>query len=189
MSRGVPRADIVAMLGEGHSNTAISRALGCDRHRVADIRRALNLPNAVPQPLTLEQKWRSLTRPLEGGHLEWLGERVGAARTPVMRYKEQSYSPAAIAFTLQHGRQPEGQVKAECGMRQCVAPAHVEDQPGRLRLRAQLRRILGSREPKTYCVHGHHQALHARLSPDGRTAYCAACKTEQKNPHPAPTTA
>lgn len=177
---GVPRADIVALLGEGLSNTAISRRLGCDRHRVGDIRRELDLPNVIAQPLTLEQKWRSLTRPLDGGHLEWCGERVGAAGTPVMHYKERSFSPAGIAFTLQHGRQPEGQVKAECGVRQCVAPAHVEDGPGRRRLREQLRRILGGPEIKTHCVHGHDLSVHGRFSPNGRTAYCEACKAEQK---------
>ncbi|MFI1767478.1 hypothetical protein ACH41H_36265 [Streptomyces sp. NPDC020800] len=180
MSRGVPRADIVAMLGSGYSNTAIARALGCDRHRVGEIRRELELPNAARQPLTLEQKWRSLTRQLDGGHLEWRGERVGAAGTPVMRYRERSFSPAGIAFTFQHGRQPEGQVKAECGVRHCVAPAHVEDEPGRRRLREQLRRILGGPERKDRCVHGHDLSVHARFSPDGRTAYCEACKAERK---------
>ncbi|MEV7684504.1 hypothetical protein [Streptomyces bungoensis] len=180
MSRGVPRADIVALLGDGLSNSAIARQLGCDRHRVGGIRGELELPNVVAQPLTLEQKWRSLTRPLEGGHLEWLGERVGKSRTPVMRYKERSFSPAGIAFTLQHGRQPEGQVKAECGVRQCVAPAHVEDEPGRRRIREQLRRILGGPELKDHCGNGHDLFVHGRLSPDGHHAYCEACKAERK---------
>ncbi|WDO09914.1 hypothetical protein ME763_31995 [Streptomyces murinus] len=180
MNRGVPRAEIVALLGDGLSNAAVARVLGCDRHRVGEIRRQLELPNVVQQPLTLEQKWRSLTRPLKGGHLKWRGERVGAAGTPVMRYGEQSFSPARIAFTVQHGRQPRGQVKSECGVRHCVAPAHVEDEPGRLRLREQLRRVVGGRERKDHCVHGHDLAEHGRFSPDGRTAYCEACKTERK---------
>ncbi|MGV4984555.1 hypothetical protein ACVB8X_14130 [Streptomyces sp. NRAIS4] len=180
MSRGVPRADIVALLGDGLSNAAVARALGCDRHRVGEIRHELELPNVVPQPLTPEQKWRSLTRPMAGGHLEWLGERVGAAGTPVMRYKERSFSPAGIAFALQHGRQPDGQVKAECGVRQCVAPAHVEDEPGRRRIRERLRRILGGPELKSHCDHGHNLSVHGRLSPDGQHAYCEACKADRK---------
>lgn len=186
MSRGVPRTDIVALIGEGLSNAAVARALGCDRHRVGEIRRGLELPNVVRQPLTLEEKWRSLTRPLDGGHLEWRGEHVGTAGTPVMRYKERSYSPAGIAFALHHGRQPQGRVQPECGVRHCVAPDHVEDEPGRVRLREQLRRILGGPERKDRCVHGHDLSVHGRFSPDGRNAYCEACKAEQRRAERAP---
>ncbi|EST24507.1 hypothetical protein M878_30540 [Streptomyces roseochromogenus subsp. oscitans DS 12.976] len=178
----MPRADIVAMLGEGLSNTAIARALGCDRHRVADIRRELELPNVVQQPLTREQKWRSLTRPLEDGHLEWLGERVGAAGTPVMRYKDRSFSPAGIAFTLQHGRQPQGRVQPECGVRHCVAPEHVDDEPGRQQTRRERRARQGLGDAPATCVHGHDQTEHGRFDLNG-TAYCEACKREwRRNP-------
>ena len=143
MSNYVARDAIVAQLRNDLSNAAIARALGCDGHRVGAIRRELGLPNFRPKKLTLEQKWEKHTKPLEGGHLEWTGERASASGTPVLRYEEACYSPASIAFEKHHGRKSKGHVKAECGVRQCVAPAHVEDEPGRQRLREQLRRIRG----------------------------------------------
>ncbi|MFJ6841406.1 hypothetical protein ACIQRE_01915 [Streptomyces griseoluteus] len=151
---------------------------------MAGIRRAHGLPDVVPQPLTLEQKWSTLTQPLDDGHLEWRGEKVGPSQSPVMRYKGRSYSPTKVAFTIRHGRPPEGQVKAECGMRQCVAPAHVEDEPGRTRLREQLRLLQGGRERKSHCVDGHDLAVHGRYQPNGR-AYCARCKADRRTPQTA----
>ncbi|NUP17675.1 MAG: hypothetical protein HOV73_18275 [Streptomyces sp.] len=174
------RADIVRALRTGRSDSRIARDLGCDRHRVTDIRKSLGLPKVPQQPLTLEDKWAANTRPLPGGHLEWTGERVGRSRTPVLRYRDASYSPAALAFRIQHAREPQGYVIAECGVRQCIAPGCVEDEPGRQQLREQIRLLLGGPERKAHCVHGHDLAEHGRYSPDGRTAYCEACKAEQK---------
>ncbi|MDT0382900.1 hypothetical protein RM572_29565, partial [Streptomyces sp. DSM 42041] len=93
------------------------------------IRAAARIP--LPARRTLEEKWAANTRPLEGGHLEWTGERVGTSRSPIKRYREQLYSPGAIAFRMRTGRHAVGRVQAECGVHQCVAPACVEDQPGR----------------------------------------------------------
>lgn len=174
------RAEIVRALRTGRSDSRIARDLGCDRHRVTAIRKGLGLPKVPQQPLALEDKWRANTRPLDGGHLEWTGERVGNARTPVMRYRDACYSPAAIAWRIKHGREPEGYVIAECGVRQCVAPDCVEDEAGRRRLREQLRLLLGGPQRKTHCVHGHDLDEHGRYSPDGRTAYCEACKADRK---------
>jgi len=176
----VSRDAIVRALRTARSDSAIARDLACDRHRVSTIRRSLGLPKVPQQPLTLEDKWRANTRPLDGGHLEWVGERVGKARTPVLRYRDTCHSPAAIAFRIKHGRDPQGYVIAECGVRQCVAPDCVEDEAGRQRLREQLRLLLGGPDRKTHCVHNHDLSEHGRYSPDGRTAYCEACKAERK---------
>lgn len=40
------RADIAALLREGHTNASIAHRLGCDRSTVANARRALRLPPA-----------------------------------------------------------------------------------------------------------------------------------------------
>ncbi|MFD7101897.1 hypothetical protein [Streptomyces celluloflavus] len=179
MRQNATRAEIVALLGEGLSNSAISRHLRCDKGRVARLRRELDLPNVALQPLALEQKWATHTRPVDGGHLEWTGERGSSSGTPVMRYREESYSPAAVAFRQRHDREPVGQVFAECGMRQCVAPDHVEDEAGRARTREQLRYLTGGSERRPYCRRGHDQAEHGRYSPSG-VAYCATCSCDRK---------
>lgn len=173
------REQIIALLNDGLSNTAIARQLHCDRHRVGDIRHELDIPNLPKQPLTLEEKWASHTRPADGGHLEWTGERQSISGTPVMRYREKPYGPAAIAFRIQHGREPKGYVYADCGMKHCVAPAHVDDEITRTQTREQLRYLTGGRERKATCVHGHDQAVHGRYETDGR-AYCHGCKLDRK---------
>jgi hypothetical protein len=177
------RADIIALLRDGHSNNRIVRELRCDKQRVIRIRAELDLPAYVPaeQTRTLEEKWATHTRPVDGGHVEWAGERASAARTPVMRYKEESYSPAAVAFHIKHGRDAEGYAIADCGMRHCVAPDHVNDEPGRLQARRELR----TTDRASHCPYGHDQAEHGKFETDGR-AYCGLCKIldkqEQRDP-------
>ncbi|GHH30001.1 hypothetical protein [Streptomyces rubradiris] len=171
--------DILALLRDGYSNLRISRELHVDKTRVARLRRKYDIPNVTLQPLTLEEKWATRTKLIDGGHLEWLGERAGATSTPVMRYKEASYSPAAIAFEKKHGRPPQGYVKAECEYPHCVAPDHVNDEAGRQEARRKVRAERGLGDLPTQCVRGHDQAEHGRLEPDG-SAYCGMCKVLDK---------
>jgi hypothetical protein len=172
-------ADIIAMLRDGHSNLRISRELRCDKTRVARLRHELGLPGVALQPLTLEQKWTACTRPVDGGHLEWTGPRSTTSGTPVMRYKEVGYSPAAVAFTMKHGRDPQGYVRAECGFKQCVAPGHVNDEAGRQQARLARRAERGLGNVPEKCVAGHALSEHAKFEPDG-TAYCGLCKLLDK---------
>ncbi|GGS81751.1 hypothetical protein [Streptomyces griseoviridis] len=175
------RADIVAMLRDGHSNSRIARELRCDKGRVRRIRTELDLPAYVPteQTRTLEEKWATHTRPVDGGHLEWTGERATASGTPTFRYKEQSHSPAAVAFRIRTGREAVGYVIADCGMQHCVAPDHVDDEAGRQVKRMEKRRERGLDSRPAVCPHGHDQGAHGRLEPDG-TAYCEACKRDRQ---------
>jgi hypothetical protein len=59
-------------------------------------------------------------------------------------------------------------------MQQCVEPHHVEDEPGRTRLREQLRHVTGMPARAAQCKRGHDQAGHGRYTPDG-VAYCHTC--------------
>lgn len=179
MNQNATREEIEDAIREGLSNTAIARRLRCDRHRVGDIRRELGIPNLPAQPMSLRQKWAANTRPAAGGHVEWLGERQSTSGTPVLRYREKSYSPAGIAFEIRHGRPAVGYAFAECGMKHCIAPGHVDDETTRAQTREQLRYLTGGGVRKTHCVHGHDQTVHGRYESDG-VAYCHACKLEQK---------
>lgn len=170
---------ITALLRQRLSDAEVARRLGCDRHRVGQVRRALGLPPVPLQPLTLEQKWGARTRPVEGGHLEWTGERQSTSGTPVLRYREKAYTAARIAFRIRYGREPVGYCAAECGRQHCVAPDHVEDEPGRARVREQLRYLEGRRQRANWCVQGHDQSEHGKWSPDGG-AYCGACARERR---------
>lgn len=174
------REQITGLIGQGRSTEAIARELGCDKGRVRGIRQDLGVPNAVRQLLTLEEKWRARTRPVDGGHLEWVGEHVGKGGTPVMRYREKSFTAAAIAFRIRHGRAPQGYAIADCGHQHCVAPEHVLDGPGRTRTREQLRYLSGGRQRPARCRRGHDQGVHGTLSADGRSSYCKACKADRR---------
>ncbi|OEV09350.1 hypothetical protein AN218_23155 [Streptomyces nanshensis] len=164
---------------EGLSNGEVHRRTGADRSAIRRIRQQLGIAYVPPKLPPLEEKWEQRTRPVEGGHLEWLGERAKRSGTPVMRYREKSHSPAGIAFRQRTGRDPVGQVRAECDYPHCVAPAHVDDEPGRQRTREQLRYLTGGAERPARCRHGHDQNEHGRYQPDG-TAYCEACRRERK---------
>lgn len=175
------RARLLELAAAGTSTAAIVRELHMD---VRDVRRIRNeaghpAPKWKPQPLTRDEKWRSLTCEVDGGHLDWLGERQTTSGTPVMRYKEESYTAAGIAFELRTGRKPIGQAFAECGFKHCVAPEHVDDTETRIRDRQALRIVLGMRPAKEKCRRGHDQALDGRRSPNGG-AYCEGCRREQR---------
>ncbi|MEU0207401.1 hypothetical protein [Streptomyces canus] len=176
------RADIIAMLRDGHSNSRIARELHVDKQRVRRIRQELGLPAFVPveQTRTIEEKWALFARTVDGGHMEWTGTCGTASGTPVLSYKEKVHTAASIAFTIHHGREPHGYVLPECDMQHCVAPDHVEDEQGRLAKRAALRAAAGWRDRAETCSQGHDQSDHGRLYPNG-VAYCHACMVERKH--------
>lgn len=174
------RAEIEPLLRDGMSNQAIARQLHCDVKSVARLRAELGMPRITTLKYpSLAEAFRANTRPVDGGHLEWTGERQRVSGTPILRYREQTYTAARLAFRLKNGRDPEGYAYAECGLDQCVAPEHVDDTKARMRTREQLRYLTGGGERPAQCVHGHDQAEHGRYEPDG-TAYCKACRRERR---------
>lgn len=122
-----PQTEAVkTLLTAGHSDTAIATQLAVDRHAVGNIRRQLGIPPVPAQRLTVEEKWAQRTRPADGGHLDWTGERASSG-TPVMRHSGETYTAARIAYRIEHGTDPAGYAKPNCGRPRCVAPAHQAD--------------------------------------------------------------
>lgn len=127
---GVPRADIIALLAEGHSDREIGRRLHTNPKRVGRIRRELELPDYQATPaLTLEEKWTTRTNLLAHGHMRWTGGLRGGM--PSLTYRRYNYSARRIAFRLGHGREPVGRVLPGCGHTWCIAPEHTTDGPMR----------------------------------------------------------
>lgn len=141
--RGVPRTDIIALLRKGHSDREIGRRLRTNPKRVGRIRAELDLPQYQPtQVLTLEQAWTAQAEQLADGHMRWTGyHREGTC--PVLKHRGTDYSARRVSFLIAHGREPEGRVLAGCGLRECVAPTHVTDQPMRVQLNTQYAAIFG----------------------------------------------
>lgn len=178
-SRRHPREDEIRALLHQHGDSAIAVMLGVDRAAVRRIRKETGIAYVSASYTTPQEKWQALVRPVDGGHMEWTGERAKASGTPVMRFKDASYSPAAIAFEIQHGREPEGYVRADCDFKHCVAPSHVNDEAGRHQARLEARERSGLGGLPAKCVYGHDMAEHGKLEPDGR-AYCGMCKVLDK---------
>lgn len=174
------REQITAALKAGHSVNRIRRELRVDRGRIVAIRDALGMPLYVrpEETRTIDDKWRQYAKPLDDGHMEWTGERRSSTNAPLLSYKERHHSATGIAFRIRTGRDPEGYALADCGMKHCVAPEHVEDEPGRRRNREQLRYLTGRRQLPARCRAGHDQREHGRVAADGR-AYCNTCKRDR----------
>lgn len=129
--------------------------------------------------MTLDDKWKSLTIDAGNGHLTWNGPR-SMSGSPVFWVGVRSHSARRVAFTIHSGgRQPVGQVRAECGLKECTAPSHVEDAAGRARIRGQLRAIRGLVTLPDTCGAGHERAVHGRFEPGGKP-YCNRCLDEAR---------
>lgn len=136
---GVPRADIIALLAEGHSDRYIGRTLRTNPKRVGRIRAELDLPRIAPVGLSLEQAWATRTEPRDGGHLAWTGS-LREGTFPVFAHRGGHYGARQIAFRMKHDRAPVGRILAGCGWQPCVAPDHMED----AHLRALYATVLGA---------------------------------------------
>lgn len=74
-----------------------------------------------PRPArTLQTIYDDSTSPLKGGHTAWTG-------APKTSFQGQVYTPKQLAFTVDRGRPPLGIVRSECGITECVLPAHIAD--------------------------------------------------------------
>jgi Transcription factor WhiB len=78
-------------------------------------------PTRVPAgSRTLQQHWSDGIQP-DGEHLLWVGKKV------IYRPEGGDLTPNRLAFFLDRGRWPEGDVKRMCGVGRCVRPAHLSD--------------------------------------------------------------
>lgn len=139
------RTDVAAMLRNGHSDASIARALHVDAHAVAATRRTLNIPQhkrgRTPAP-SAHVLFNQRVRPTDDGHLDWTGYR-NADGVAVFRWAGRNYTVNRFAFETHYGRPPVGKVAPGCGHDGCVEGSHLEDQPMRQKLRAQLVGIFG----------------------------------------------
>ncbi|MFH8530495.1 hypothetical protein ACH4GE_18995 [Streptomyces tendae] len=163
----------------GTNDAEAARIVGISKSTAGMWRRRLAIgpapkqPSPLLSPLTLAEKWHTFARPVEGGHMEWTGP-VRESGTMAFTHHGREYTARAAAFRIRTGRAPVGRVTAECEHPGCVAPACVEDDPGRARSRAQYSAVVGRATPLTECTAGHPTATHRRYDRNGRP-YCAAC--------------
>jgi hypothetical protein len=96
-------------------------------HRAA-VRRRLTPEQAAAKaetarqqkPRTMQSIYDESTVRLYGGHLAWTGPKQ-------VHFKGQQFTPKQFCFVLGRGRNPDGPVRPECGVAECVLPAHLAD--------------------------------------------------------------
>lgn len=132
---------IAELLRAGQSQSAVARQLRTSSPRVGEIRKRLGIPPCRPGTASepIDATFRRRAVATEDGHLVW----------PTSDYHIRTVEGGAVsalryAFQQAHGRPPVGRVFPGCGTSRCVHPDHVEDQPMREALAAQLASIFGS---------------------------------------------
>lgn len=114
-------------------DTALAARLDCPPGFVARVRSDLGMPSfPIPEPLTRcekpvreaqREKFERLTVAVEDHHREWLGRHTRDG-TPIFAAGLTAYR---IAFRLEHGEEPNGLVRVECGHLKCVEGRHLSD--------------------------------------------------------------
>jgi len=77
-------------------------------------------PRTLVKGRRLEESWEAGTE-TDGEHLLWIGSKV------VYRPDGRDVTPNRLAFFLDRGHWPEGDVRRMCDVDQCVRPAHLAD--------------------------------------------------------------
>jgi hypothetical protein len=78
-----------------------------------------NTPRTNAPSRTLDEAWTASTE-ADGEHLMWIGPKV------VYRVN-RNITPNRLAFFLDRGHWPEGDVKRTCPVEGCVKPSHLAD--------------------------------------------------------------
>ncbi len=168
---------IASMVLKGRTDTAIAADLHLDRRTVAAIRAELGVAPTTNSTTKEAKLNRFSTEPDPAGHVLWTG-RFGTSGSPIIRHLKRDYTAASVAFERRTGRKPVGTCRADCGMTNCVADDHVEDDIERRTVRLQLRALHGREAVWDECKDGHSWEEHGRIEPN-LTPYCRRCNTER----------
>lgn len=116
------------------SDRALAARYSCGVRLVARVRSELKAPayrrGKRSTGQTLQQAFKARTEPVGGGHMLWVG-RVSSAGVPVLSWRGEHTTAARVAFTIDTGREPVGNVRPTCTYPGCIAPGHVADRPMR----------------------------------------------------------
>lgn len=167
----------VAMLIErGQSDRGISMALKVDRRTVRKIRRMLGVAPYVVATDVDARLAEHCTEPDENGHVMWTGA-LTSGGIPRLRCGNREMSASHLVYLRRTGREPVGIVKADCGVRGCLAPTHVVDEIERRTIRLMMRNVNGRPAPWAVCEHcGGDWDRHGRVD-EKENLYCVTCRT------------
>ncbi|MEW2568415.1 hypothetical protein [Streptomyces sp. NPDC047070] len=125
------------------SDAELALRLGCAPEFVGRVRTGLKLPAFSAAPFTppdvpeMSQellRFEEMSVVIHDGHRHWLDRRTEDG-VPLFSAR---LTAGRVAFRLHYGRDPEGQVRAECEYPHCVEGLHLSDRPMRARDREAL---------------------------------------------------
>lgn len=123
------RMDVEALLRAGYGDRTIARRLGVTPGSVTRARTQLQLPKVrggLKAAGSLEDFYWRRTRPVDGGHIEWTGNRNGKG-VPIIHWQRTSHSALRVAYKIRTGREPIGYAHVTCTHPGCVAPNCIAD--------------------------------------------------------------
>ena len=77
-------------------------------------------PQPKPKPQSLRAAWNLYARPFTNDHITWHGPES-------ISFKGHVYRARRLSYILDRGHDPDGSVRATCGLSTCVNPRHLGD--------------------------------------------------------------
>jgi len=170
---------VVDLIRAGKSDRGIYDLLHVNRKYIAAVRAAEGVAPFRRTKTVDEQLDRFCSIPDPDGHVHWSGS-VATNGTPRIRMDGNDFPAAHQVFERRAGRPAEGQVRADCGMKHCLAPGHVMDDIERRKVRLQTRALLGYKPHWDTC-----STCGADWETEGRVEerlamYCRRCTYNRK---------
>lgn len=144
--------EIAACIRAGRSDRSIAEGMNVWRVAVRAIRKELGI-EPIRTLITVDERLNRYCEAQDGpeGHVLWTGSFTSGG-VPRLRHEGREVSVAGVVYERRMGRKPVGMVKADCGIRGCVAPNHLMDDVERRETRLLTRLLVGLPEPWDECV-------------------------------------
>lgn len=173
---------IVEMIEEGRSDRRIHDLLHVNRKYIRAVRADMGVTVWTRALSVDEQLSRFSSIPDPDGHIWWTGC-LSTSGTPRIRIDGKEVPARHSIFEKRAGRKAVGQVRADCGLVRCVAPAHLMDDIERRKIRLQTRALLGYADHWQTCsTCGGDWETQGRVE-EKLSLYCCRCSTERKTRH------
>lgn len=166
------------LIRAGKSDRSIYDRLKVNRKYIRDVRENMGVAPFSRTKSLDEQLTRFMSTPGPDGHVWWTGS-VSTSGAPRIRIGGKEVPAAHAIFERRSGRKGQGQVRADCDIKHCVAPSHIMDDVERRKVRLQARALLGYPDHWTECP-----TCGSSWDDEGRveeklSLYCRRCTTER----------
>lgn len=167
-------AAIAILIRHNRSDRSIAAELKVDRRAVARVRRIIDAGPVDTSKSLADKLADGAGKPDADGHMIWNGP-ISTGGIPRIRHLGHDLSVTRIVYERRTDRHPVGTVKADCGVRHCVAPTHVVDEIERRAVRLLLRNLDRRPAPWAHCRKcGGDWETHGRIQRN-LEIYCSNC--------------